>query len=305
MMPENEGPIPRRSWLKLKDRWTPISIAWAVIVLAVGLVVADKLYRSDLSLSLVNLTTTDFLSLVLAFFSIWLSMMFYWKADESSQRFYDDTYKFTRDVSTMLGRIESGFGSHLQHLNENYGRLDNRMDRLTKTEKEAEDVVETKVEDVRSAQESTEKLFEDLAQKAKLDEREKAELEARLKETQAMLLHNSQELERARNALTVAQLERGLLSEDDGLRGPDNPSRQDVHRRLRDLRSFEQEIRNHARHSPELTASLEQAVSTGHLSPKAVPAQIWDRLRRHKLMTSNGALSSVGVELIKMALVPF
>jgi hypothetical protein len=62
----------------------------------------------------------SFLSLLLALFSVGLAAMFYFKATDSSNAFYDNTYKFTRDIADLLVRIESGFGEKLRHLDEAY-----------------------------------------------------------------------------------------------------------------------------------------------------------------------------------------
>ena len=43
---------------------------------------------------------------MLAFFSIFISIFFYFKADETSTRFYDSSYKVMKDISVTLGKIE-------------------------------------------------------------------------------------------------------------------------------------------------------------------------------------------------------
>ncbi|GMM85129.1 hypothetical protein [Pseudoalteromonas sp. MTN2-4] len=63
------------------------------------------------------------LSLLLAFFSVGLSALFYFKATETSNSFYDNTHKFTREISILLSKIESGFGERLKHLDENYSSV--------------------------------------------------------------------------------------------------------------------------------------------------------------------------------------
>ncbi|TIH20211.1 hypothetical protein D0S45_02395 [Marinifilum sp. JC120] len=74
--------------------------------------------------------TIDFptlLSLVLAFFSILISALFYFKATESSNLFYDNTYKFTKDISELLAKIESGFGEKLRNIDENNSKWQDRI----------------------------------------------------------------------------------------------------------------------------------------------------------------------------------
>ena len=50
------------------------------------------------------------MSLLLALFSVALAALFYFKATETSNTFYDNTYKFTKDIAGLLVRMESGFG---------------------------------------------------------------------------------------------------------------------------------------------------------------------------------------------------
>lgn len=73
-----------------------------------------------------NFVSVDFatlLSVLLAFFSVGLSVAFYFKATDTSNAFYDNTYKFTQDIAGLLVRIESGFGEKLKSIDENYGRM--------------------------------------------------------------------------------------------------------------------------------------------------------------------------------------
>ena len=70
----------------------------------------------------------SFLALLLALFSVGLAAMFYFKATDSSNAFYDNTYKYTRDIAELLVRIESGFGEKLRHLDEAYTGMQDRFD---------------------------------------------------------------------------------------------------------------------------------------------------------------------------------
>lgn len=63
------------------------------------------------------------LSLLLAFFSIFISIFFYFKADETSNRFYETSYNFMKDVSVTLGKIEERFGEKLNTLNDKVSHL--------------------------------------------------------------------------------------------------------------------------------------------------------------------------------------
>jgi len=83
---------------------------------AVG-VISYKVYLTPIDL------TVDFptlLSLLLALFSVGLAALFYFKATETSNTFYDNTNNFTKDIAQLLAKMESGFGEKLRNLDEGY-----------------------------------------------------------------------------------------------------------------------------------------------------------------------------------------
>jgi hypothetical protein len=71
-----------------------------------------------------------FLSLLLAIFSVGLAAMFYFKATDTSNAFYDNTYKFSQEIAGLLVKIESGFGEKLTHLDDAYKGMRDRFDQL-------------------------------------------------------------------------------------------------------------------------------------------------------------------------------
>ena len=68
------------------------------------------------------------LALLLALFSVFLAALFYFKTTETSSAFYDNTYKFTRDIAELLVKIESGFGEKLRHLDESYYHMREKIE---------------------------------------------------------------------------------------------------------------------------------------------------------------------------------
>ena len=111
------------------------------------------------------------LSLLLAFFSIFISIFFYFKADETSNRFYDTSYDFMKEVSVTLGKIEERFGEKLNSLNDKISHLS--------AEKEE------KKEELQTVEDEKQKVIDELLDKAKLDATEKAAYRARLDEKEA------------------------------------------------------------------------------------------------------------------------
>lgn len=164
-----------------------------LLVVALLAVVALKLLNAEVKINLASFSFNDFLALVLALFSVALSVAFYFKANEASNQFYDNTYKFTKDMSEILGRIEAGFGERLRHLDEGYSGMRDRLDKLPHYGATPSDV---KAEEEEIARKEAEQraVIEDLASKAKLAEHEKQALFADLEK-------KHEELEQARMEL--------------------------------------------------------------------------------------------------------
>ena len=171
-----------------------------LLLVAVFIIVFWKVLNADLKVDLASFSFNDLMSLVLALFSVALSVAFYFKATETSNQFYDNTYKFTKEMSEILGRIEAGFGERLRHLDEGYSGVRDRLDKLPPYGATPSDV-KNEEEEIRSKEAEQRGLIEDLARRAKLAEHEKQELFANLKA-------KSEELEQARSALREMQASR-------------------------------------------------------------------------------------------------
>lgn len=124
------------------------------------------------------------LSLLLAFFSIFISIFFYFKADETSNRFYETSYNFMKDVSVTLGKIEERFGEKLNTLNDKVSHL-----AIAKEEKK---------EELENVEDEREKMLNDLMEKAKLDASQKEEYMRKLKIQDRQIAELQQELTRMR-----------------------------------------------------------------------------------------------------------
>lgn len=99
------------------------------------------------------------LSTLLAFFSIFISIFFYFKADEASTKFYQSSYEFMKDISVTLGKIEERFGEKLNSLNDKVSHLD-------KISTEASEEIKDKKDDKDS-------IINDLMDKANLSAEER------------------------------------------------------------------------------------------------------------------------------------
>lgn len=166
--------------------------------------------------------TVDFstlLSIVLAIFSIWLSATFYFKATETSNRFYENTYTHSKDIATLLVKIESGFGEKLDSLRDNYSSIDSRMNGYIKNpiEKEREDIeseMSEATEEVEKLKSSKSEIIDSLILKADLAEKDKEKIKLQLQEKEINLKKSNEKIASLENKLSRLdrKINRGLNS---------------------------------------------------------------------------------------------
>ena len=179
---DNQAINNRESWLKV------------ILILLFSFIISWKIITTPLNIDLSDFNFSDFLSLQLALFAIILSLLFYLKANETSNKFYDNTYKFTNDISILLGRIEAGFGERLRHLDEGYTGLVDRFDRMPIDVTKVKEQVVEEEEEVKEKEKERNQLIETLAERAMLQENEKTELFNNLKNTENELNRAKSEL---------------------------------------------------------------------------------------------------------------
>jgi hypothetical protein len=180
---------------KIKNRESIAKISIAVIFFAL---LSYKIALSSFEFDFRGFNFSDLLSLLLAIFSIGLSVAFYFKATDTSNKFYDNTFKFTKDISEILGRIEAGFGERLRHLDEGYSGLREKFsggfqvdaEEIENTKKELEKEKE-KLEKERNEKND---ILTNLMKKAKLSEAEKGDVLEKLKHKENEISNLSKEL---------------------------------------------------------------------------------------------------------------
>lgn len=191
-------------------------IVKAIVILLFAGVSAYKLIITPINLSM------DFyalLSLLLALFSVGLSALFYFKATDTSNAFYDNTYKFTKDIAELLVRIESGFGERLRHLDESYTRIQDRVYSQTSKEEivETQKQVELEEKNLDAKLKERDKLVEELVQKSQLDEKDKQRFLVQLKQREAELHQLQVELSKLREQASELQVINQVSLEDRAL----------------------------------------------------------------------------------------
>lgn len=174
-----------------------------VVILAFFGVLTFKLFSMELSLNIKEFTFTDFLSILVAFFAIGLSIAFYFKATDTSNKFYDNSYAFTREVSEILGRIEAGFGERLKHLDEGYSGIREKFDQFPFDRAKASAELEKEKAEIESKEKEQHDLLEDLAERAKLADAEKEELFTHIKKISEELDEAKRETRRLQRDIEI------------------------------------------------------------------------------------------------------
>lgn len=175
------------------------------ILVAVG-VTCYKIYLTPIAL------TVDFptlLSLLLALFSVGLAALFYFKATETSNTFYDNTYNFTKDIAQLLAKIESGFGEKLRNLDEGYSSV---RDYIQNSSSSSNDIDDTK-QKIAGEKQEIEKVVEErnqivrkLLEQSQLQEEEKEAVALQLAEKEQELEASQKELSRMNKKLFVERM---------------------------------------------------------------------------------------------------
>jgi hypothetical protein len=176
-------------------------------------VMSFKFFSIELSLNIKEFGFTDLLAILIAFFAIGLSAAFYFKATDTSNRFYDNSYAFTKDVSEILGRMEAGFGERLRHLDEGYTGIRDKFDKLPFDSAKAMEDIEKENQEIKNKEGEQRKALEGLAIKAHLAENEKLDLFAHMEKISRELEESKTEARRLEKSL----LQNEKINIDDGM----------------------------------------------------------------------------------------
>lgn len=195
------------------------ALATRIAILVFFAICAWRLGWSDLTIDLSKFEFSDLLALILALFAVGMSVAFYFKSTDSSNQFYDNSYRFTKDVSEILGRIEAGFGERLRHLDEGYSGLKDRFDQLPFDSQKAQEEIEKEEEELNKVAAERNELLNELAQRAQLQEKEKEELFSKLGQKDDELSKAQAELRFMKRRLANAETQQVMFPDDEIPRG--------------------------------------------------------------------------------------
>lgn len=179
----------------------------AVCTVTLAVVLAIKIYTTPTTI------TIDFptlLSLLLALFSVGLSALFYFKATDTSNAFYDNTYKFTKDIAELLVKIESGFGERLRHLDEGYSSMRNYLQgaphRPPADVEQTKEKLETEQQEIEKVRAERDQIVKQLIERSQLQKAEKDQITKQLLAKEEELSHSQAEISKLNRRLTVERV---------------------------------------------------------------------------------------------------
>ncbi|MEZ8207104.1 hypothetical protein ACED47_23755 [Vibrio splendidus] len=180
----------------------------AICTLTVVGVLSYKVYLTPIAL------TVDFptlLSLLLALFSVGLAALFYFKATETSNTFYDNTNNFTKNIAQLLAKMESGFGEKLKNLDEGYTSMRDYLQYSASHSKEIDETkqkIEGEKQEIEKVIEERNQIVRNLVDKAQLAEEEKAQIVKQLEDKEIELSSSQNELSKMNKRLFVERMKK-------------------------------------------------------------------------------------------------
>ena len=149
------------------------------ILIVVGTLLI-KLLTGDLGLDFTKLSASELVSILLAFFSIALSAGFYFAATSQSNQFYDNVNNFTKDTSTLLGRLDE----QVKGVSGRQSELKDSIDKyyLRGNSEKVEEAQEATEKQVQKVEGNLADIVSELFDKAKLAPDEREQFEKRIRE---------------------------------------------------------------------------------------------------------------------------
>lgn len=188
--------------------------AKSIALIAISISIAFRVYDTSIKIAM---DTPTLLSILLALFSVGLSAMFYFKATDTSNKFYDNSYKYTKDIAELLVKIESGFGERLKNLDEGYSSMRDHIQNgrvFDKDIKETKSNLKAEQGDLEKTRREKEELMKKLFESSKLQKEEKETLAAELELKEKSLKESQREVARLNRRLFAERIEKREHNDD-------------------------------------------------------------------------------------------
>ncbi|MCF1504654.1 hypothetical protein L0F51_12930 [Afifella sp. H1R] len=260
---------------------SPLKFAASVSSIAIVVALCLKIYGASWDFSAATVSATDVIAIVISLFAIALSFAFYYAANQAADKFYDNTYKFTKDTSEILGRIEERFGERLRHIDEGYGKIENHIGRMSVLKQETQAEIEKNEETVASEREEIKEIIKELIDKTQSSDSEKQEYQRKIDDAEARLRQSQDAVIGLRRQLKNLEKEMITIG-----RGENKNTK--IKELLIGLFNFS-------------GVSPWEIIEKGHIKPfvwKDLPHGVRLELMRSGLVTPEGTLTKKGVEQI-------
>ena len=201
-----------------KPKLTTVTLwSWvkAICTLLLVGVLAYKIFMTPVEL------TVDFptlLSLLLALFSVGLAALFYFKATDTSNTFYDNTYNFTKDIAQLLVKMESGFGERLRHLDEGYSSMRDYLQTSPKQSGQVEETkkkIESEKQEIDKVVSERNQIINQLIERSQLHTEEKEQVLRQLQEKEKSLEEAQKDLSRMKKRLFMERMRHRNIGDSD------------------------------------------------------------------------------------------
>ncbi len=179
----------RESWLKLG-----VIIFFSLVI---GVPLFWHLVTGNFQIDLSNLNLESILTLLISFFAILLSVLFYFKTNDTSNQFYNNSYTFTKDISETLRGIEAGFGEKLKNIDKGYEDFRKSFENyMTPTEKgEIKKEVEEEKKKLKEIIEQKDGIISELETKSNLSKQELNKYLKLIKEKEIQLREKNDQIQ--------------------------------------------------------------------------------------------------------------
>lgn len=127
-----------------KTKQIVIIISIVSIVIIVFAITGVSLYTNIVNKAEINFDTAIIVSVILACFSIWISLKCYFAAAKANNNFYNKSYDYMRHQSITLGRIEERFGEKFNNVENILRNLTGVKVEIKENDTEIEKVIQEK-----------------------------------------------------------------------------------------------------------------------------------------------------------------
>ncbi len=191
---------------KIKERefWLKLGVV-VFFSLVIGIPLFWHLITGNFEINISDLKLESILTILISFFAILLSVLFYFKANDSSNQFYNNSYTFTKDISETLRGIEAGFGEKLRNIDKGYEDFRKSFENyITPTEKvEIKKEVEEEKKKLKEIIEQKDGIISELEEKTNLSKQDLNRYLKQIKEKELQLKEKNEQIQLIKNQLNI------------------------------------------------------------------------------------------------------